>query len=938
MTNTLGEKYLWEAWNRIDEIPDNLLNRLWSLKKRIRKKAFQILQKDFCDDANLFQAAPIAFLEKQDTDAAISFLIAAFEQWREIDFTVFEQVYYSILSELEFFTSEKDEEKIENLLKKLNLLFRWAVMQPKYKENNEFLCVLYNEKIRTKDFIQAESIAQELIKNNYPLWYLLLWMSYSTQSLSEKALEAFINGWEKYKIQNYLENIVSLSYEMWDLATSQKYYELWVETFSQFWYFIEYSKEITCWEEFEIFIKKIFPYKPWDTTKKLLESAILFLQEQLLEEQSEFNNLKTEDSKIAVESLYESLKIGHYLVDYWQSTQGLLFHIHQLQEIWNSNNPELHGLLEQFLEEFFQVELQYEVAETEDVETPTQTVSFENIQNLEVQEWVKFEVKNKNNWMNLDVKLNLAKHLFLYIQAKMKSFISHENQGILTQGVFPFLQVLLKEIPEDEQQENIQNILTYVEQYLEKEAILFANFSDSMKDTYHNFISKTDEEYGIFIRRNTQSMAKNLQFPEEMNNAELIVLHCIELLIACHITDRLSRQNIISILNKYEIFSLPIDDRHLIFLWELFATFEEYEAAMQLFVYTHVQFQDDISLYHILKTKAYMTDETFSSFSSALKEKLELLETVSEYIENCIVDIEDTDFKNLCEGMYNMVFPKMKEDMIKSQEMFSKSAETGNIEGILWLAKVAEISGDKEKALFYYQQASEQESSNPKYLKECLRMAFWLKDEQKIAFYIKKASLFWYRDFEKEYFMYLLDYKKPLQAIEYAIACKHKLINIDVADAGIFHKIYGIAIRDSLASKEWYREKLLAQIVLLLQNNFQISYQVLFLSTLMQIPNEYFLELSSEIFGEMYENQSDKSIEELLKNTYAFSQTIAYNNLEDEYVLPLIKEFYYHMTKLLQKIPGWEEQVKMYMKKMDIPYLKGNFSVLPNDLSSTLYH
>jgi len=70
---------------------------------------------------------------------------------------------------------------------------------------------------------------------------------------------------------------------------------------------------------------------------------------------------------------------------------------------------------------------------------------------------------------------------------------------------------------------------------------------------------------------------------------------------------------------------------------------------MQLFIHTHVQFQDDISLYHILKAKAYMTEETFSGFSLALKEKLELSESVSEYIENCIADIEDSDFKNLCE-------------------------------------------------------------------------------------------------------------------------------------------------------------------------------------------------------------------------------------------------------------------------------------------------
>jgi hypothetical protein len=50
--------------------------------------------------------------------------------------------------------------------------------------------------------------------------------------------------------------------------------------------------------------------------------------------------------------------------------------------------------------------------------------------------------------------------------------------------------------------------------------------------------------------------------------------------------------------------------------------------------------------------------------------------------------------------------------------------------------------------------------------------------------------------------MYLLDYKSSIQAIEYAIASQHQLVNVDVMNQDIFHKIYTIATRDSLASKE----------------------------------------------------------------------------------------------------------------------------------------
>lgn len=77
---------------------------------------------------------------------------------------------------------------------------------------------------------------------------------------------------------------------------------------------------------------------------------------------------------------------------------------------------------------------------------------------------------------------------------------------------FPFLHTLLKQIPENEQQENIQNKLEYTEKYIEKEASFFANFSENMKNTYKDFIQQIDEEYGVFIRRNTQSFVKILNF------------------------------------------------------------------------------------------------------------------------------------------------------------------------------------------------------------------------------------------------------------------------------------------------------------------------------------------------------------------------------------------------------------------------------------------
>jgi hypothetical protein len=73
--------------------------------------------------------------------------------------------------------------------------------------------------------------------------------------------------------------------------------------------FIEYSLTITSWEEFEILTKEILPRSSSHITKKLLESGIAFLQEELLKEQEVFLISKETDIKLALSSIFESLKI-----------------------------------------------------------------------------------------------------------------------------------------------------------------------------------------------------------------------------------------------------------------------------------------------------------------------------------------------------------------------------------------------------------------------------------------------------------------------------------------------------------------------------------------------------------------------------------------------------------------------------------------------------
>lgn len=934
MTNNPGEIYLWEVANRVSGISEQLLDRLSSLKRNVRQKAFHILSQDFWDDARLFQTAPIGFLHNHDTDAALSFIIAAFEQGKQIDFSVFQQVYDATIAELEAYVSYQNQEQIEVISKKLELLFAGVMKQWEYIENDDFLCLLYSEEMREKHHDEALLISQELIKRNHEFGFLFMWQVFQEKWDFQKAMNTFLAGWESFKTQIYLEHIVGVSYKNGDVKTAQKYYQIGREQFPKMGYFIEYSQEVTSWEEFEIFTQKIFPHFSPITTKQLLQSTISFLKKELLEAQQAFQKWKNSDPKLSQQALFDILRSLHSLTLLTQDTQMFLLQIHHLQSIWNSKNPLLHQLLEYFLEEYSQIAVEYESASSDESEDASWDHS--KILQNDMLPWnhISFEI----HLSSVEKKVSLPTHLYLYIQEQTKTFFSHENQWILTQWIFPFLEELLKEIPEYESKESIQEMWDYAKEYIQKEANIISHFPKKIKEDYALFIQEVDTKFGIFFRRNIQSLAKNFEVPDDFNHPELVLLHGVEFLIAKYITSGLSSEQLSEILEIYNIFKMPLLDTHLNLLWEILCSFEAYESALEVFVYSHSQFQDDQSLYNILKTKCYISEEKFDIFAEKLKEKCEISVEISLYFQAFIEQIEDKSLRVLALGMFHTVFPKSSQDFHKAQNAFQKIAISWNEEWILWLARLFESREDHRGALSAYEIAYQEDPSNPKYLKECLRLAFTLIDKEKVEYFIQKASLFSYRWFETEYFIYLWICKNTFLASDYYISCNHKNIFIDISRFSLMENIYEVATQDSANLLQRYQEKLSAQVVLLLHSDFEFSYQLLFLSTLLALPETYFLEFSSHAFGKIYDEYDGKSIEGLLENIQFFSEAITNNTIDDTEKLPMIRDFYYCMMKLLQKIPGWEKQAQEYMKKLDIPYLEWNFCVLPNELSSTLYH
>gem|GEM_PF-3945283 len=68
---------------------------------------------------------------------------------------------------------------------------------------------------------------------------------------------------------------------------------------------------------------------------------------------------------------------------------------------------------------------------------------------------------------------------------------------------------------------------------------------------------------------------------------------------------------------------------------------------MKVFVYTHNQFQDEISLYNILKIKCYISEEKFTAFTQEIIETYQLSQPISEYIRQCMNDVEDSHLRLL---------------------------------------------------------------------------------------------------------------------------------------------------------------------------------------------------------------------------------------------------------------------------------------------------
>lgn len=136
----------------------------------------------------------------------------------------------------------------------------------------------------------------------------------------------------------------------------------------------------------------------------------------------------------------------------------------------------------------------------------------------------------------------------------------------------------------------------------------------------------------------------------------------------------------------------------------------------------------------------------------------------------------------------------------------------------------------------------------------------------------------------------------------------------------IYTKIQVLSMRNDNSTSQAYRQTLLAQLVEMIRSDFSFPSQILFLKTLSELPKDFFESLASEMF-ELLIQEDIYSSELLLAAVENFAQSISIKEL-NESILPMIRDFYYLLSKVFEKIPGGQEYARKYMKKMDIPYLQ----------------
>lgn len=922
-----NETFLQEVQKWVDAISDTLLNRLWSLTQDVRKKAFLIIEKKFQNNPNILTSAPISFLKKQDIDAAISLVIASLEHKKEVSFEVLEQVYESTLDNLESAQIDNNTEAIEVIWAKLELLTFLLENDEKYMQDEKILNFLYDEKMRWERYDEALKIAQKLIEKNNPEWYILLWLAYKYNDEPQKAILAFHAGWNQFQTQIYIENLVISAYEIGNLELSEKWYKLWVQLFPEsMWYFIEYTCTIKSWEDFEILTQQILPKVSSNITKKLLESWINFLHKELIKEQENFLNSKDVDIKLALSSLFESLKIWHYLLEYSQDVQALLYHVFQFKELLKSDQEELKEVIKQFLDWFYSIDLSH-FADEED-EEQDKTV--------------------ENQEQESHIKLSLEENLYMYIQNCTKTFISYENQWALISWVFPFLKEIQSKIPKMQQMILDENYLDYLQEYMSREEDFVASLSVDMREVYKVLIADIDEKYGKTARRNIEFFTKNWNQVQEFENSELVSFQMIKTFIHQKLVSWLYPDKVQEIFEKSNIFSLEIDKDIFLLLWEVLFKSGCTKLAHQVFAHIHIKFQDDMSLYNLLKTWYMLgskeASEDYKKILLAFDFEWNISEYVYEFIQN-MKSYEDLDELNkkyllLLEWVSWILYPKSQENIENIMNIFNSVGNMQDPEWIWWLGKIYEAHNEFESALWcYYEAFISQDIKNPIYLKECFKISFHLWSKPAITQIIQDSwKYFSHRGFEWEYFWYNFEHGDISYALRYFINTITKKWFLTSFPDSLDVKIKFIANKKDSFTLEEFHKTLSAQVLEMIRSDFSIITQISFLQTLSTIPDDFFEFLAWEMLELISDWKAEiTSPEILLLAVENFAQNIIQKEI-NESMLSMIRDFYYLVAKVFEKIPGGQEYARKYMKKMDIPYLKWDFIVLSNELSSWLYH
>lgn len=624
---------------------------------------------------------------------------------------------------------DNDTDFFDSLTKKIDMLFSNSHKSHFYKDNLEYVLLLWKELERKKDYHKALELYNDLIWKWEPIWYLKAALVYKELWFYDFAISLLEDAYNFYGDNIFLENIIIIHCENWNLLEAKKvYYKLYslsnnwksILPFFVYSFIIEDDSDLEKYELMMINYLNENYLTPLPVFKKLstIVQSYIDLNLQVINldlekyKDIESSNL-TQDDYLDFKTLYKRklylLQIG---VTILKDEKYLNEHLEDIKYLWFSNEPLKFEVISEHFDDHFSLLVRSDFDKEDDAND---------------------EEESKDDELNTNEKLSM------YLANLSMLYYNWLNYVILKK-IFSLLGKSYERIW-DVDEDEIETSL----KILKNETDYIDTFSFELIFQYRRFLNHIDELYWKYLRvviqmiaRDTEKYSKEQDYPKVIfDNSKIALLFFIEKLVSQNFED-VEYWKFWEFLEKYDLESNSSED---LVLFSMLLYDNSFDNTIDLVVNNEELSNNTLSIYYLLESilnweedwvKVNLKDLNLSyrekywsrwfisyvkSFLSK-REKEEISDEERWYINLCyaklwVIQKKSVDYivGNIIEAERNnsleatMQLWDMFEDNWYYDQSISKFEEAFNVNSnINTLSKLVSVllnKGDYEKALKY---------------------------------------------------------------------------------------------------------------------------------------------------------------------------------------------------------------------------------------------